>query len=165
MKNTIIIMSLFFALVINAQSEQQQDSTKTEIHFGVNGGIIIPFLDMEMADEILFGFGATLDIFPSKPTITFGVDFIRDKNAMLTTFSVGPSMGKDKGGYFSPAITMSSTEDIDENIYGIDLGGGYLFDGDDVRFNLSFKYSFVNIFNFDHDKLMGEGRILIGVYF
>ncbi len=166
MKSTIIIMLLFFALVINAQSEQQQDSTKMEIAFGINGGIIIPVF-VEMADKILFGFGATLDIFPSKPTfsITFGADFIRDKNDMITTLFVGPSMGKDKGSYFSPAITMSFAEGVDDNIYGFDIGGGYLFDGDDVKFNIGVKLSLLNAINSEHDKLIGAGKMLIGVNF
>ncbi len=158
----VLLFTIFISTINNAQGK---------IDFGINGGVIIPFRDMEMGDEMLFGFGATLDIYPSTTStnaFAFGADFIRDKNAMITTIFLGGSLGKDKGGYFVPAITMSFSENVDDNLYGIDIGGGYLFDGDDVRFNLGFKYSFLNIIS-NADRSSGElinaARIFIGVVF
>lgn len=122
-------------------------------HFTFTAGLAVPTGRLSKTQKIGFEVGGMARISTGIPAvrIAVGASYImfcgKSEWADFKPFElfVGPHFGKEKGAYFSPAITGSF--DKYGNGIGLDLGAGVLvpISKDNARLDLGVRYSLMNM--------------------
>lgn len=161
---------------------------QSKISFGINADVAIPTGEFSNNYKVGFGGGFLALIKTSSPNlgVVLGASYenfpgktVTETNSgpgwwetvtttylatNLVSFYAGSQIGKEKGPYFLPAISLNVNEG--ETRFGLDIGAGFLapLGTGKTKLNVGSKYSIINLVGKQEGEETASGiRIFLGI--